>query len=469
MVRDGTQHGGHEGPRITRRSVLKAVGVAGGIASVAGRAAGSESVLSGAVSSRDERDSETTVQKEHISVQRWTSPRDFASGRFQGTRPANRARSLTIAHAIDQREYTDPFGHGTKIWEYGRWTSPMQPVGFGAKQLIVSWTADAPQGTWVEVEVRGTTTSGERTGWYVMGRWATTDTDIHRTSVPNQDDKHGSIVIDTFKAADGVTLRSYQLRVTLHQLDSDHSPVLRSVSAMCSHLPQQTHVDASPVGGAQGTVLDVPQYSQEIHKGEYPQWDGGGEAWCSPTSTAMVVSYWGRGPTEEQMSWVDPDYKDPQVDFAARGTYDYNYDGAGNWPFNIAYAGRFGLDGFVTRLHSLNELEQYITAGIPVITSQSFEEEELPGAGYGTNGHLMVIVGCTDDGDVIANDPAAPTNEDVRRVYPRAAFENVWQRTSGTGGVAYIIHPSGHELPNVNVSMNVASNQHGRANPRRNG
>lgn len=453
MIRD-TQRDADEGSKVSRRSVLSAVGVVGGMVWAGRGSAGSETVLGGATSGEEG----TTAQSERISVQRWTSPRDFTSGRFQGTRPANRAQSLTIAHSIGQREYTDPFGHGTKTWEYGRWTSPMQPVGFGAKQLIASWTADAPQGTGIAVEMRGTTTSGDHTGWYVMGRWATMDTDIHRASVPNQDGENGSVVIDTFKAADGVTLRSYQLRVTLYQLpESDHSPVLRSVSAMCSHLPEQTHVDASPVGGAQGTVLDVPQYSQEIHNGEYPQWDGGGEAWCSPTSTAMVVSYWGRGPTDEQMSWVDPDYKDPQVDFAARGTYDYNYDGAGNWPFNIAYAGRFGLDGFVTRLHSLNELEQYITAGVPVITSQSFEEEELPGAGYGTNGHLMVVVGCTEDGDVIANDPAAPTNEAVRRVYPRAAFENVWQRTTGTGGIAYIIHPSEHELPTV------TPNQRGRA------
>src|SRR5699024_9515456 len=141
-------------------------------------------------------------------------------------------------------------------------------------------------------------------------------------------------------------------------------------------LPQQQHVDASPLGGAEDIGLDVPKYSPEIHEGAYPKWDGGGEAWCSPTSTAMVLSYWGRGPTEEQMSWVNPEYKDPQVDFAARGTYDYSYDGAGNSPFNIAYAVRFGLDGFVTRLHSLTELEQYIKAGIPVITSESFEEGE---------------------------------------------------------------------------------------------
>lgn len=391
---------------------------------------------------------ENGSQEMNVNVQRWISGRNFASGRFNGTRPTNRTGSLTITHPIGECEYTDPFGYGTKTWEYGRWISPIHSVGFGAKELIASWTADTPPDTWLKVEMRGTTTGGDHTGWYVMGCWAATDEDIHRTSVPDQDDEYGEITVDTFKAGDRITLYSYQLRVTLYRLpESDHSPVLHSLSAMTSNLPQQKHVDASPLGGAEGIVLDVPQYSQMIHKGEYPKWDGGGEAWCSPTSIAMVLSYWGRGPTDEQMSWVDPGYEDPQVDFAARGTYDYSYDGAGNWPFNVAYAGQFGLDGFITRLHSLTELEQYIKAGIPVITSQSFSPDELPGAGYRTNGHLMVVVGFTEVGDVIANDPSSPTNEDVQRVYPRAAFENVWQRTTGSGGVAYIMYLPDHPHP----------------------
>jgi hypothetical protein len=62
----------------------------------------------------------------------------------------------------------------------------------------------------------------------------------------------------------------------------------------------------------------------------------------------------------------------------------------------------------------------------------------------------MVVVGFTADGDVIANDPAAPDDSSVRRVYPRAAFENVWlRRTSGggSGGVVYVLHPPDVPLP----------------------
>src|SRR5690606_35516336 len=98
-------------------------------------------------------------------------------------------------------------------------------------------------------------------------------------------------------------------------------------------------------------------------------------------------------------------------------------------------------------LRSLNELGRLIVAGIPVITSQSFKEHELPGAGYSTGGHIMVVRGFTPEGDVIANDPAAPTDEGVRRVYPRAAFEDVWLCGARSGGLAHIIHPPEFPLP----------------------
>ena len=114
-----------------------------------------------------------------------------------------------------------------------------------------------------------------------------------------------------------------------------------------------------------GTEVDlgVPQYSQEIHHGDFPQYDNGGEAWCSPTSTSMVVAYWtqktGQTTARRRPSTLgdrgapSPPHQDPWVDFTAREVYDYHYNGAGNWPFNAAYAASRGLVGDVTQLHNL--------------------------------------------------------------------------------------------------------------------
>jgi hypothetical protein len=223
---------------------------------------------------------------------------------------------------------------------------------------------------------------------------------------------------------------------------------------MASRLPDAKKVDASTPATAGGTELAVPPFSQELHRGHYPQWDNGGEAWCSPTSTSMVLGYWGSGPSAADTAWVDPPV-DPQVDYAARNVFDYPYDGAGNWPFNTAYASRFGLEGFVTRLRSLAEAESFLASGIPLVVSVSFKEGKLDGAGYSTNGHLLVIRGFTRSGDVIVNDPASHLIADdtrVRVIYDREQFENTWVPHSG--GIVYVIHPAGHPLPTPPAQAN---------------
>jgi hypothetical protein len=324
--------------------------------------------------------------------------------------------------------------------------------GFDLTELVASWNASTPGASWVEVRVRGTSAAG-MTKYYVLGRWCAADPadggGIHRTSLNSQGDTVATVYTDTLATRKGYTLSDWQLEVRLHVPVDDPSavPVVTSVGAMASALPDDKTVARSANGPACGIELPVPTYSQEVHIGHYPEWDNGGEAWCSPTSTAMVVDFWSAGPTDAETAWVDPPV-DAQVDFAARNVFDYTYDGAGNWPFNTAYAATRGLHGFVTRLRSLTEAEEFIAVGIPLVVSVSFKKGELTGAGYGTNGHLMVIRGFTPAGDVIANDPAShliADNTQVRVVYDREEFENVWVPHSG--GIVYVIAPAGHSLP----------------------
>ncbi|MGN9913143.1 C39 family peptidase [Phytohabitans sp. LJ34] len=396
-------------------------------------------------------------QDEQITFQRWSTYQDWRGGTHQGTVALPGVRTgITIGRPAGTVDYTDPHTGATKTWAYATWTSPVRKVGFDASELVASWNAETPAGTWIQVEMQGTYNTGDRTPWYVMGRWASGDQDIRRTSVNRQGDPWSTIFTDTFSiddVANGVMLRGYQLRLTLYRApDQWRSPRVWMVGAMSSLVPDRFTVPLSKGRIAWGRELVVPRYSQNVHEGHYPEYDGGGEAWCSPTSTEMVVEYWGRRPSEEDTSWVDPTYPDPTVNHAARMVYDYTYDGAGNWPFNTAYAASFpGLDAFVTRLHSLDDVERLIRAGIPVITSQSFLASELDGANYGTSGHLFVVVGFTAEGDVVINDPASSSNEAVRNVYPREQFETVWLRTkrinvsggvsSGSGGIAYLIKP----------------------------
>ncbi|MEU7257078.1 peptidase C39 family protein [Streptomyces rimosus] len=395
--------------------------------------------------------------KRLVDYRAWHTAADWKQGIANGTRVVNGSRpGVAIDRPAGSAEYRDPHTGTTATWEYAVWTSPARALEVPSTEAVVSWNAHTPAGTWITVEMRGTYSDGGRTPWYVMGRWAAGDGDIRRTSVDGQKDGKSNISTDTFaidNPASGLRLASYELRVTLHRRPGTTlTPTVWRLGLMGSAVPDRFDVPASKPGVATGRELTVPRYSQEIHKGQYPEYDNGGEAWCSPTSSQMIIEYWGRKPTAADLAWVNPAYADPQVCHAARFTYDYQYQGCGNWPFNTAYAATYrDMEAAVTRLGTLSDAETLIRAGIPVITSQSFLATELTGAGYGTAGHLMTVIGFTKSGDVIANDPNSPTNAAVRRVYQRRQFETIWLRTkrknaegkvvSGTGGICYVYFP----------------------------
>ena len=127
---------------------------------------------------------------------------------------------------------------------------------------------------------------------------------------------------------------------------------------------------------------------------------------------------------------------DPEVDYTARFVYDYHYQGAGNWPFNAAYASERGLVADVTscttcRGGGLHQVR------IPLVASVAWKSNKLTGAIKSTNGHLLVIGGFTRNGNVIAYDPAHDSDAEVRQVYDREEFERAWIPASG--GIVYVI------------------------------
>ena len=382
---------------------------------------------------------------------------NFSSGTTDGL--VNSGGTLTLAPGqLPTFEYTDPHASvpvlgdevdGSGTYSLGTWTSPVYGMSFPFTELVSSWNAKTTPGTWIQSEVTAQLNNGHWTKWYILGRWTYNDSDFHRTSVGGQGDGDGFISVDTFFTKDHPAV-AYRLRLTIlrrAELTAEQAPVSVSrYSAIVSNLrnqrstfPSETTMTGEPV------ELALPSYSQEIHHGEYPEFDNGGEAWCSPTSTAMVVQYWQNetgtsyAPTDAETSWVG--FADPDVDYTARFVYDYRYQGAGNWPFNTAYAAQRGLVGDVTMLRNLRDAEPFIEAGIPLVASVAWSSNKLDTAIKSTNGHLMVIGGFTGDGDVIAYDPASDTNAQVRHVYDREQFERAWIPASG--GVVYVIRPVG--------------------------
>ena len=368
----------------------------------------------------------------------------FDAGTHEGTMTSDKRLQLGSSPAMGS--YVDPYGR-TIPDERGTWTSAAVRTPFAFDRLIASWNATTPAGTWIDVQMRASGAS-RQTKFYTLAIWSSGDDTVHRTTVRGQTDGDGRVNVDTFEAGPGAAeLTSFELRLILHRatgVAATPSVVLLAAATSRVELPSVP----SPFGGVVRD-LDVPMLSQETHTGHYPEYDGGGEAWCSPTSTAMVLGFWNTGPDRsrsfnpDSATFPGASHLDGQVDHAARFTYDWSYEGAGNWPFNTAYAAQYGLEGFVTRLRSLTEAERFIAAGIPLIASIN---GVLPGFLFtSTNGHLLVIRGFDANGDVITNDPAVRANAQARKVYPRLEFESVW--LLGSTGTVYVIHPVGVALP----------------------
>jgi len=348
---------------------------------------------------------------------------------------------------------------GPRTYAASVWESPVVEIPFTATELIPSWNARTPAGTWLHVEGRIGDASGW-TPWVTFARWAEDDPDgespVTRTTVRGQQLDAGHVSADTWHAAPGRGLDRWQLRLTALATEdavqaADGAPgggvEVHLVAAVASRFAIAPDEPTSRPGAGAGHEVPVPTYSQRLHVDTFPHWDNGGQSWCSPTSTTMLLEHWASGPSAAEAAWVGHDV-DPVVVHGVRRVFDRSYGGAGNWAFNTAYAATRGLRAYVTRLRDLTEAEAFVAAGVPLVVSVTFREEELDGAGYGTSGHLLTIVGFTAEGDVVSNDPNSgriASNDEVRRVYRRDQFERVW--LGDDGGLTYVIHPHGVELP----------------------
>lgn len=372
--------------------------------------------------------SAATGTQPYVGLRKQTTAADFAGSRLVGVEIQSRDGAADINLAASGLAFGDNkklYGAKKSYW-YGSLESPVYDAAQPFDTAIASWNALTPLGTWVQVELRVFRPGDAHwTKYYNMGIWASGTETIQRHSVNAQGDTDGYVATDTLFLRGAPAYTRYQYRVTLFTTDLRASPSVRLISVMTSDsYKEAAGLDIASDREAWGQDLNVPMRSQMIYK-------GGGPVWCSPTSTSMVLAYWGYSVS---------------VPEAAAATYDYVYEGNGNWPFNTAWAGTFGLEAYVTRMSSMSQMEEWISAGVPVIMSYAFAEGELPGAPISsTDGHIMVVRGFDAQGNVITNDPAAASDDAVRIVYDRATLERLWLTHSG--GTVYLIYPKGHPIP----------------------
>jgi len=296
-------------------------------------------------------------------------------------------------------------------------------AGMDFNEAIVSWNVDNPATAALKVEARAVQGT-HVTKWYTMGDWAS-DTKLHpRASVNDQRDADGTVDTDTLHLqSPGQKL---EIQVTMNTLAAGPKPVLKFLGVSFGNTAEQT-ADMPVSCPAWGRTIDVPERAQN----NYPN----GGVLCSATSVSMLLDYYSHNLNRPEMDRDVPDVE--------AGVWDSVYKGAGNWPFNTAFAGSFtGMRAYVARLTAISDLEKWIEAGFPVACSVSFDMLRGKPLSPDEQGHLVVLVGFTPDGDPIFNDPAFA--DQVRKPYKRADFEKAWLYSHRT---VYFVYPVGVPIP----------------------
>ena len=311
-------------------------------------------------------------------------------------------------------------GSGETVWLSPRIKSPV-----AWDQLVVSWNAAAPTGTFLKIQASASSFA-HATKFYPLGLWSPDNGIFPRTSVAGQMDADACVKVDTFVL--NHPAKSVQIRLTLGRTNGA-LPALKFLGlSFCNS--RITPPVPPPNRAAWGKIIPVVERSQQ----SYP--DGGG--WCSPTSLSMVLTHWG-----SESNRADWNLDAPEV---AAGVYDRQFKfHTGNWSFNTAFAGSLdGMRAYVTRFSDISELEDWIAAGIPVIISARYDLLQ-DGRPDDFSGHLTVCRGFTENGDLVINDPWTDLKvESVRHIYKRENVRRAWATSHNT---VYLVYPENTKLP----------------------
>lgn len=312
----------------------------------------------------------------------------------------------------------------------GTWTGPETSTAFPFNELIASFNVSTPGSTGVTLDVR-VEQDGVWSPWVYMQSWGKTLIPPDRVSQWDG----GRMRVDTLYLTKPAT--KYQARVSFASFEYDPKapkPSIRRLSVCYTGVVSDPERRAKLLHDSNApTTRPVSEWARDIPvpfrgQGEDVVPKSIRKMICSPTSTSMVLQFYG--------------FDRPTVENAT-AIYDPVHDLFGNWGRAVSRAGEMGLDAYLTRFRNWDQVHDMIARGIPVIASIRFRKGEVKGFLYeSTNGHLIVIRGFKPNGDVIVNDPARKaTGNGV--IYKPDEFAKAW---FNHGGVGYVIERPKAEL-----------------------
>ncbi|MEA3307166.1 MAG: C39 family peptidase, partial [Elusimicrobiota bacterium] len=286
---------------------------------------------------------------------------------------------------------------------------------FSFNELILSAGAVLKGGNSISVSAQVKTKSGVWSKWYSFGDFTP---DGESLSAGFQEDAMGKVAIDILKLKKSCEYFRYKIEL---ESFGRFKPILKQVAAVYTNT-KKTYNEKTALKKSKNfksLYINIPKLSQMAMQFEYSK------DICSPISLSMVMGYYGL--KEKPLKTVS-------------AVYDKKQKIYGNWLFNTQYAATKPFYANIKRFNSMSEAEAYISKGAPIIASLTFAPGKLKKAPIKfSNGHLVVIKGFSWNGNVIVNDPAAPTDKTVGIVYNRKEFAAAWLKNKF--GTAYIIKP----------------------------
>ena len=360
----------------------------------------------------------------HVMFKRLNVVLVFAAVIFSGCGSLSVSRQNHYSHFAGVTDFSN-FARSQSSNHETVLLSPEIKSPAGWNELVVSWNAAAPAGSYLKVEARAMA-PGHNTKFYALGLWSPDDRAFPRASVSGQKAADGDVKVDTLVL--NQLANAVQIRLTLGGT-SGKCPSLKFLGlSFCN--TKITPKIFPPNRAAWGKIIPTPERSQQSY--------ASGNGWCSPTSLSMVLARWGN--VAQRADW------NLDASEVAMRVLDHNFKKAtGNWSFNTAFAGSLdGMRAYVTRFNAISELEDWIAVGIPVVISARYDLLQ-DGRAEDLNGHLTVCRGFTENGDLVINDPWTDTKvESVRHIYKR---ENVLRAWATSHNTVYLVYPENTKLP----------------------
>ena len=310
----------------------------------------------------------------------------------------------------------------------GSLTSAPIKTMFPFDELIISAGALLGSGNSISVSAQVKTRKnrkhclGKWSKWYSFGVFTSNGKSLSGSS---QEDKTGKVAVDILKLKNPCDCFRYKIRL---KSSGRFNPVLKQVAAVYTNT-KKAYNEKSALKKSfdfKTFKLDVPKISQMATRFEHSK------DICSPVSLVMAMNYYGLN--EKPLK-------------TASSVYDKTEKIYGNWLFNTQYAATKQFYARIKRFNNLNEAENYILKGIPIIASISFTQGKLKKSPIkSSKGHLVIIKGFTKKGDILVNDPSAAEDKTVGKIYDRKEFAEAWLKNKF--GSAYIINPKlpGHAV-----------------------